>query len=109
MLDNIRIAMERQISRENSTVKSASVANRIKREGEKQGSKQNFKDEMNKKTLKNSGNTISVDAVKEPVEEDIIVSKSLNKTMEEQRKIAELVNEKFVENLLLKGKIDFDK
>ena len=59
MLDNIRIAMERQISRENSTVKSASVANRIKREGEKQGSKQNFKDEMNKKTLKNSGNTTS--------------------------------------------------
>ena len=45
---------------------------------------------------------------KELLESNIIVESSLNKELEKNRRISELVNEKFVNNEELKGQIDFE-
>ena len=106
MLDSVGIAMDRKIREENSKVSKASITTSIKKEGDEDQRHPDFAEELRHVQKKEK---IEVFAEKEPVEEDIIVSSSLNKRLEENRLMSRLVNERFVNNPSLKDKIEFDE
>lgn len=105
MLDSVGVAMDRKIRAENSKVGKTSLVTSTKKIGHDEQSHPGFNEEL--KHFNNNGK-IEVIAEKEPVEDDIIVSSSLNKRLEENRLMSKLVNEKFVNNPSLKEKIEFD-
>ena len=105
-MDSVGIAMDRKIRQENSTVSKASITTSIKKEGDEDQRHPDFAEELRHVQKKEK---IEVVAEKEPVEEDIVISSSLNKRLEENRLMSRLVNEKFVNNPSLKDKIEFEE
>lgn len=106
MFDSVGAAIDRKIRAENSKVGKTSIVTSTKKIGSDDKSHPDFNEEL-KHVNKNE--KIEVIAEKEPVEDDIIVSSSLNKRIEENRLMSKLVNEKFVNNPSLKDKIEFDE
>jgi len=106
MLDSVGVAMDRKIREENSKVSKASITTSIRKEGDDNQKHPDFSEELRHVKTKEK---IEVTAEREPVEEDIIVSSSLNKIFEEHKLMTKLVNEKFVHNPLLKDKIEFNE
>ena len=96
MLDSAGVAMDRLIKAENSKVSKTNSATRIKKEGDDDGrSSHNFKEDLYKAREKK---VFKVEAEKEVIDPDIIVSSSLSEKLEEQKRIGKLVEEKFVKN-----------
>ena len=109
MVDFIRNNIDRIMRLEREKVNSLNKSTVIHKESEnrRQGQGKNFNDELKKKQ---AGTNYKIDkrTEKELLESNIIVESSLNKELEKNRKISELVNEKFVNNENLKGQIDFE-
>lgn len=111
MVDFIRNNIDRIMRLEKDKVNGLNKSTIIHKESEnrRQRKGQNFNDELKKKQgQKRKGYKAEKRSEKELLESNIIVESSLNKELEKNRKISELVNEKFVNNENLKGQIDFE-
>ena len=111
MVDFIRNNIDRIIRAENEKVNGLNKTSIIHKESESRnhGRGQKFDEELKKrKSVKRQAYNMERRSEKELLESNIIVESSLNKELEKNRRISELVNEKFVNNEELKGQIDFE-
>lgn len=108
MVDFLRNNIDRIIRSENSKVQKLNKATIINKNDERR-KKESFEDNLKKasKKAENKVEDISTITNKEVEDKDVIVSSSLSKQFEQNRRLNELVNEKFVSNPKLSESIEF--
>lgn len=109
MVDFIRNNIERIMKLENSKVGRLNKSNTISTVSDENKHGHSFDDQLKKKKRESKGRSYKRDTrnEKELLESNIVVESSLNRELERNRKISNLVKEKFVDNTDLKDKIDF--
>lgn len=108
MVDFLRNNIDRIIRSENSKVQQLNKATIINKD-DKGKNKESFEENLKRanKQTQDKVEDISEITNKKVEDEDIIVSPSLSKQFKQNRRLSELVNEKFVSNPKLNESIEF--
>lgn len=104
MLDNNGVVLDRIMRIESINVSGSSSVLKVNDEAERESNKEKFKEKLNKAFAIKRKVEIKNKTVENP---NIIVDGSLTNRINEQKMIAKLVEEKFVNNPNLKDKIEF--
>ena len=104
MLDNNGVVLDRIRKIESRNVSRPSLVLRIKDEPERGGNKQEFKEKLNEAFASKRKIETKNEKVENP---SVIIDSSLTNRINEQKIIAKLVEEKFVNNPNIKDKIEF--
>lgn len=109
MVDFLRNNIDRIMRTENSKVRELNKSTVVSKYGKNDKNRESFKEKLKKVQIQKKGEIEEVESTKEQelLESNIIVDSSLTKQLEQNRKITELVKEKFVDNPSLKNSIDF--